>query len=273
MMSNNKKSLCIRQVLWEVKRKPSERWYVEGVDVEEVSYICASFETTFALRSVADHNSQDIIASKSLLQTPEAQVEFELEQDLSSGSFKAHNVTAPGGQPIQLPKRRPSSQPIHRAKKKETAGATGVAANPSSTATTKPRRSGKKKKPADNRELPFHATLPQSVREQISARGIDLEANKGTLDIALGDARIKLGLGSYAGYVHKDGIVAEGTYSCDDDEGVVTIAWERAIQFHDNAWKSYDDLEAVLATVSLTKGKRLIAMTAEVRLHWKATLS
>jgi hypothetical protein len=272
MMSNNKKSLCIRQVLWEVKRKPSERWYVEGVDVEEVSYICASFETTFALRSVADHNSQDIIASKSLLQTPEAQVEFELEQDLSSGSFKAHNVTAPGGQPIQLPKRRPSSQPIHRAKKKETAGATGVAANPSSTATTKPRRSGKKKKPADNRELPFHATLPQSVREQISARGIDLDANKGTLDIALGDARIKLGLGSYAGYVHKDGIVAEGTYSC-DDEGLVTIAWARALQFQDGAWKSYDDLEAVLATVSLTKGKRLIAMTAEVRLHWKATLS
>ena len=176
------------------------------------------------------------------VQTPNATVEFDMELDVETGKAKALNVTAPGNQPIELPQRRPGEQ---RSNKN---GSFGNAA----TSKLKPRRSKKKETPPP--ELPFHTILNDSVRGKIKAAGIDLDS-KGTVDVAAGDVRIKLGLGRYAGLAHKDGIIAEGSYDCDQD-GVVSLCWARAIRLQDGAWESYNP-EGLLSLLELTDGKLL----------------
>lgn len=73
-----------------------------------------------------------------------------------------------------------------------------------------------------------------------------------TIDIALGDARIKLGQGGYAGLAHASGMVGEGTYTC-SDKGLVTFSWERCIEFIDGKWTP-GSVNKLLPSLSLTTG-------------------
>lgn len=126
---------------------------------------------------------------------------------------------------------------------------------------TKPRQPKKKKKAPSTREPPFHQVLTESVRDKVQAKGFDLTLY-GTFDIALGDARIKLGLGQYAGLAHKDGIIAEGSYGC-DEEGTVTFAWKSAICFQEGTWKPYN-IENIVKSISLAKGTYSLSLCSVV---------
>jgi hypothetical protein len=142
---------------------------------------------------------------------------------------------------MELPQRKVRP---NRSNKKES-WATGDDGNKS----VKPRHL---KKEAAPKETPFHAILSEHVRKTLKAKGIDLDS-KGTVDVAVDDARIKLGLGQYAGLAHKDGIVAEGKYTC-GEQGVVSITWARAIRFQDDSWQPLKP-EEVLKSIVLTEGE------------------
>jgi cold shock CspA family protein len=150
------------------------------------------------------------------------EVEFEVELLPGSQKEQAIHVTLPGGSSLPMPKRRPRKL------------------------RGKPTRNRRRKK----RQQPlFRDAIDETIREKIKERGLDL-ASKNTVDVAIGDARIKLGSGSYAGFVHKDGIVAEGTYSC-DEEGTVVIDWSKSLIFVDGKWVE-NDPSSLLSTFSLT---------------------
>jgi hypothetical protein len=74
-----------------------------------------------------------------------------------------------------------------------------------------------------------------------------------TIDVALGESRIKLGQGGYAGLAHASGMVGEGTYKC-SDKGVVTFSWERCLEFIDGKWTP-SSASILMPTLSLTAGK------------------
>ncbi|GKY98120.1 hypothetical protein MPSEU_000769800 [Mayamaea pseudoterrestris] len=177
---------------------------------------------------------------------PNATVEFEVEHDADTGKPKALNVTAPGGQPMDLPQRQVRRTRAN-AKDKEMLNPI----NGSGNATGKPKaRRPKKKKDAAPKETPFHAQLSDEVRDAIKKKGLDLDS-KGTVDVSIGDARVKLGLGQYAGLAHKDGIVAEGNYACDQN-GLVSITWAKAIRFQDGSWQPFGT-ETLVKTIMLTE--------------------
>lgn len=73
-----------------------------------------------------------------------------------------------------------------------------------------------------------------------------------TIDVALGDARIKLGQGGYAGLAHASGMVGEGTYKC-SDKGLVAFTWERCLEFKDGNWTP-GVASKLMPTLSLTEG-------------------
>lgn len=73
------------------------------------------------------------------------------------------------------------------------------------------------------------------------------------MDVALNDYRIKLGTAGYASMAHGDGILAEGTFTCDED-GSVSLTWERALQFDGDEWTSRET-EDLVSSLSLMDGK------------------
>lgn len=78
----------------------------------------------------------------------------------------------------------------------------------------------------------------------------------GTIDVALGDVRVKLGTHGYASVAHADGIIGEGTFVCGED-GVATFTWEHCI-FHSGSWIMDNEKAASLPSfLSLSDGKVL----------------
>lgn len=117
------------------------------------------------------------------------------------------------------------------------------------------------KKPIENdtpqkeREPPFHDSINEAAKEAITGKGIEL-GQKMTIDVAIGDTRIKLGQGGYAGLAHSSGMVGEGTYICNEN-GVVTFDWERCLEFIGGSWTS-GSTSKLMTSLSLTAGKFLI---------------
>lgn len=215
-----------------------------------------------------------------------SEVEFEIETE-DSGKLKAVKVTSPGGAPIKPPTRERKRQPRKDNKEaskavesgddeKEDAG-TGDEGNGERKERKDGGRNRRRRNPRSNkkagdegevretrearepreksdapkkeREPPFHSVIADEEKAKIAAKGIDL-GQKMTIDLALGDARFKLGQGGYAGLAHASGMVGEGTYKC-SDKGVVTFEWERCLEFKDGKWTP-GGLTKLLTTISLT---------------------
>lgn len=104
---------------------------------------------------------------------------------------------------------------------------------------------------AKPREPTFHEHLSDEIKDKVQAKGVEL-GSKSTVDVAIGNARIKLGQGGYAGLADASGKVGEGTYTC-DDKGLVSFTWERAIEFTSDGWQSCDTA-SLPATLSLPEG-------------------
>ena len=182
------------------------------------------------------------------------EVEFTIEKE-ESGKLKAINVTAIGGGPVQPPKRDRKRGP----RKQGRGGGDGGEAAPASApapapvAAVKTTNGGKggaaKEKPA--REAPFHDVIKDDVKAKITEKGVEL-GRKMTIDVALDQARIKLGQGGYAGLAHAGGMVGEGTYVCDAD-GLVTFTWERCLKSKDGKW-SQGEASELLKSFSLANG-------------------
>lgn len=130
--------------------------------------------------------------------------------------------------------------------KKKAIRVTGIGGGP----CTGPRI--RRKREHSERSPTWHSTLNQEVKS--SLRGKSVRTKTGTVDVALDEYRIKLGTVGYASMVHADGIVAEGSFTAEED-GSVTLTWDRAISYDGDEWTSRDTV-GLLTSLSLMDGKR-----------------
>jgi len=181
------------------------------------------------------------------------EVEFEIEKE-ESGKLKAMNVTAPGGGPVKAPKRDRKRGPRKGGRGGGGGDADGAAAEPAAAATNG-KSGGGAAKEKSVREPPFHDVINEEAKAKITGKGVEL-GRKMTIDVALDQARIKLGQGGYAGLAHGSGMVGEGTYVCDQD-GLVQFTWERCLKHADGKW-SLGDTSALIQSFSLVNGTSII---------------
>jgi len=133
------------------------------------------------------------------------EVEFEIGHD-DDGKAKAVSVTAPGGGPCFGPRR---SRPNTRRRD-------GKGSKNSTGGTPKPME-------------PFwHESIDDSVKSMIEEKTIRMTT--GTIDVSVGDARVKLGTNGYSSMAHAGGILAEGSFACDND-GNATFTWAHFTAF------------------------------------------
>lgn len=112
------------------------------------------------------------------------------------------------------------------------------------------------------REPPFHSVISDDVKAKISDKGVELVRN--TVDVALGDSRIKLGQGGYASIVESKGVVGEGSYTC-DESAKVNFNWDKSLVFEGGEWK-LGDITKLMGSLSLADGKWcfLLFMTRQI---------
>jgi len=168
------------------------------------------------------------------------EVEFTIGYD-QDGKPKAENVTGVGGgvcQGPRKPRRRRRGQGEGQA---EGAGGQAHVSIPAS------QPQAKVVQPV------WHDDLKEEVKDVLDQKG--MARVTGTLDIAIGDARIKLGTRGYASVAQMNKTIAEGSFSCDQaGHGLITLEWKRAIQFGpDDVWDAVDrhGLDSLIAMVSL----------------------
>jgi len=162
-------------------------------------------------------------------------------------------VTAVGGGSIQPP---PRERRRDRHRKPNVGGdESGGASNEDGGTNGGRHGRGQRKKHSDDdkpTDPPFHHKISDDVKEQIKQKGIELDS-KSTVDVAIGGSRIKLGQGGYSGLADASGIIAEGTYTCDEN-GLITFNWDRSLAFADGEWKSSDPYD-LMKSLSLTAGE------------------
>lgn len=178
---------------------------------------------------------------------------FEVAREEDTGKLKAVNVTAPGGHAVEPPPRPTKSWTVS-ANATEGTNPTTKGKRDGSGARRRSRQQGNTKKNIPKLDPPFHHIIKQEIKNQIQSRGLDLNL-KSTVDISVGEARIKLGQGGYAGLAHAKGKVGEGSYVC-SDEGLVTFCWERCLSYSSGAWTP-DEPGNLISSVSLLDGKCL----------------
>jgi cold shock CspA family protein len=153
-------------------------------------------------------------------------VEFSIGHD-EDGKPKAESVTAVGGGVCEGP-RKP--------RRRRRGAAEGQEQVQSQVQTKAP-------------QPMWHNDLKEEVKDVLDQKGIARVT--GTLDIAIGDARVKLGTRGYASVAQKDKNIAEGSFTCDQD-GQVTLQWKRAIQFdNDGCWNAIENMDGLVAQLSL----------------------
>lgn len=199
-----------------------------------------------------------------------------MEKEEDTGKLKAVNVMNKDGTPIVPPPRERRRRQHKDEKTTEEDGAKEEAAEAAKSIGDKENKEEKAKKGRNNRknrgkdkaakegggdakpasapkEAPFHASLEDDVKKNMEDKGLEL-GTRTTIDVAIGDTRIKLGQGGYAGCAMASGVVGEGTYTC-DEKGTVTFQWERCLEYKDNAWQKGDPAASLVATISLSDGK------------------
>merc|ERR1712125_160954 len=148
-------------------------------------------------------------------------VEFTIGDD-DGGRIKAENVTGPGGGPCTGPRKYRERRPRGEdggGRGGRGGGRGGRGGYPSYRDNRKPRVS----------EPHWHADLSDNVKSGLE----------------------KKGTGGYSSVAHAEGILAEGTFECDNN-GNTKMVWERCIVFEDGTWKLVDTDPRLGASLSLT---------------------
>ena len=201
-------------------------------------------------------NADDVFVHQSVIVSEgyrtlsdEWRVEFSIGLD-ENGKPKAENVTAIGGGPCTGPRRS-----HHRRKGR---GTSGTAAGEGKDATTTATFSTRTPQPL------WHESLKEEVKGLLDSKHI--ARSTGTLDVSVGQARIKLGTRGYAAVAQQDRTIAEGSFSCDEEgDGIITLHWKRSIKFtEDGVWNAQDEhhLEGFVKEVDL-KDEDVLAVGLE----------
>lgn len=187
--------------------------------------------------------------------------------------MKAENVTSPGGGPCTGPRNTRRRRDGRHGTKSADADAEdaqedGEAGDSDANPVESAEKTDNGKKGNNNRRMarnrgknfrnkggaktapqPFwHEVLTEDVKNSLNTKGI--RHSTGTIDVAVGPARIKLGTRGYSSMVHADGILAEGSFTC-DEAGLTKFEWKHALK-HDKDWKKLEDIPSLLSQISLT---------------------
>jgi len=69
-----------------------------------------------------------------------------------------------------------------------------------------------------------------------------IDIRPGSVLVSIEDTRVKLGTDGYCALVHKNGIIAEGNFAC-DDAGTVSFTWRNVLRYEDDGgWKAADPI-------------------------------
>jgi hypothetical protein len=159
-------------------------------------------------------------------------VEFEIGHD-DDGKVKAVSVTAPGGGPCTGPRKS-------RNNRRREAGEQAP-------------RTGNVKGPPKPRDPFWHEDLSDAVKAALAEK--EIRTSTGTIDVSVGDSRVKLGTNGYSSMAHADGIIAEGSFTCDAD-GNAAFVWSHCISFSNGDWvASAEKMPSLVSSFSLSDGK------------------
>ncbi|KAL3804717.1 hypothetical protein HJC23_008532 [Cyclotella cryptica] len=173
------------------------------------------------------------------------EVEFEIGHD-DDGKAKAVNVTAPGGGPCTG---------VRKNRRRREGGGGGGAGAPAAAGgggKGRPAANRNARAPAKPKEPFWHEVLTDDVKNSLKEK--EVRTSTGTIDVAVGDARVKLGTQGYAAMAHAGGIIAEGKFEC-DAQGTATFTWEHCITFDEGSgsWVATADKAAqLLSSLSLS---------------------
>lgn len=175
-------------------------------------------------------------------------MEYEIGQD-DNGKAKAINVKAPGGGPCSGP-RKPRIRRGTKSAGKRTAsgGDDGGKGGGGGGEGTK----GKVKGPVKPKEPFWHDELNDSVKNALEAK--DIRKTTGTIDVSVGHARVKLGTNGYSSVAHARGLLAEGSFTC-DEEGNVLFTWEHRLVCANGLWSTTDDKSTLPTAFNLADGE------------------
>jgi len=171
-------------------------------------------------------------------------VEFLVGAD-EDGKIKADDVTGVGGGPCTGPR-----HPRRRRKNDNKDGDEAASGDDEKADTDAPARRSRNR--GDNPPQPkavWHDGLTDEVKESLQSK--EIRTSTGTIDIAFGGARIKLGTRGYSSMADAEGLLVEGSFDC-DAAGHVTFEWKRAIQYEtDQGWCPRADLIGLIGQISL----------------------
>jgi len=123
--------------------------------------------------------------------------------------------------------------------------------------SNKKRRNGRLPQRRNNISGPhWHAKLNDNVLSTLKNKGI--RATTGTIDVGFESVRVKLGSGGYSSIVHKDAILGEGCFECDED-GNITMNWEKYLVYVNGEWKKVDN-DQRLPTMLLLVEEKVVAV-------------
>jgi hypothetical protein len=183
------------------------------------------------LRFYFTHNVSILLIH--FLQDEGWEVEFEIGHD-DNGKAKAVSVTAPGGGPCFGPRKaRPNTRRRDGKDNRTKKTAKGTA------------------KPTE----PFwHDSLTDSVKGLLEEK--EIRKTTGTIDVSVGDARVKLGTNGYSSTAHASGLLAEGSFTCDAD-GNVAFNWEHwiACDKASGVWAATEDKSGLPSAFNLGDGE------------------
>jgi hypothetical protein len=185
-------------------------------------------------------------------------VEYEIGQD-DNGKAKAVNVKAPGGGPCSGPRkpriRRGTGSAAAAGKRRtnggggDDGGKGGVGGGGGGEGT----KGGKVKgRPVKPKEPFWHDELKDNVKNALEVK--DIRKTTGTVDVSVGSARVKLGTNGYSSVAHARGLLAEGSFTC-DEEGNVSLIWEHRLVCANGLWSAMDDKSTLPTAFNLADGE------------------
>jgi len=179
---------------------------------------------------------------------------------------KAVNVTAPGGGPCTGPRK-----PRPHIRRRDGRGGGGGGKKSSAAGATAGAGGANNKGPAKPRDPFWHESLNDSVKGMLEEKGIRM--GTGTIDVSIGEARVKLGTNGYSSVAHAEMMLGEGSFTCDVD-GNVTLTWKHCIAFDKAAdqWAASADTSILPSFFCLADGTSCSTIASFSCIRYKSDL-
>lgn len=256
------------------KIKGKVKWYSIR---KGFGFITPSSDNAPTEEDIFFHQTSIVSDVKNKFLETDYEVEFEVYTD-DAGKYKSKNVTKPGGDPCEIPERKPRRR--GRGKGDETTDDEDGKTEDEGGDTTEEKKDeskngqskgggrgrnnrnrgrgtgdGAEKKEGEsgddtkntggrgrnprNPRKRFDDDISVDVKSKMKEKKLDMRQT--SLLLVLEESRIKFGPDGYAALAHADGIMAEGTFAC-DDEGKVSLTWKSMLKFADGEWKTEDPI-------------------------------